>query len=53
MRRCGAPWRHPRLLYESPFVDLAPSGPEQVFELPGTRRLIALVEEFNASAVAR
>jgi type I restriction enzyme R subunit len=43
----------PWLLYESPFTDIAASGPEQVFELPGTRRLIALVEEFNESAVAR
>jgi type I restriction enzyme R subunit len=43
----------PALLYESPFTDIAPSGPEQVFELPATRRLVAVLEGINESATAR
>ena len=42
----------PSLLYESPFTDVAPSGPEQVFDLPVTRRLVAAIEELNVSATA-
>jgi type I restriction enzyme, R subunit len=42
----------PRLLYESPFTDVAPSGPEHVFELPVTRRLVQVIEHLNHSAAA-
>jgi type I restriction enzyme R subunit len=40
----------PGLLYESPFTDLAPSGPEQVFDLQGARKLVDAIESLNASA---
>lgn len=41
----------PKMLYTSPFTDVAPSGPEQVFDLKRTDRLIEVIEGFNASAV--
>ncbi|MDR6955543.1 type I restriction enzyme R subunit [Ancylobacter sp. 3268] len=41
----------PALLYESPFTDLAPSGPEQVFTFDRAKRLVAVIKEINASAV--
>lgn len=41
----------PKSLYSSPFTDVAPSGPEQVFDLKRTDRLIEVIESFNASAV--
>lgn len=40
----------PKLLYESPFTDIAPSGPEQVFPLKRTDELIDLIDSFNSSA---
>ncbi len=40
----------PQLLYESPFTDVAPSGPEQVFDLKRTDKLIAAINGFNQSA---
>ena len=40
----------PRLLYESPFTDVAPSGPEQVFSLEKTNALVAAIEQLNQSA---
>jgi len=40
----------PKLLYESPFTDIAPAGPEQVFPLKHTDELIELIDRFNASA---
>lgn len=46
----GAP--DPRLLYESPFSDLAPSGPEQVFPPSRVADLVRIVERLNESAVA-
>ena len=42
----------PRQLYESPFTDIAPSGPEQVFSLERTDQLIGVIEQLNLSAVA-
>lgn len=42
----------PKLLYEAPFMDIAPTGPEQVFDLPRVDRLLARIEEFNGSEVA-
>ncbi|WP_428031727.1 hypothetical protein [Ancylobacter sp.] len=40
----------PGLLYESPFTDIAPSGPEQVFTLPRAHMLVSIINEVNASA---
>jgi type I restriction enzyme R subunit len=42
----------PKLLYESPFTDIAPAGPEQVFSIERTDKLIHVIENLNASAVA-
>ncbi|WP_306424619.1 type I restriction-modification enzyme R subunit C-terminal domain-containing protein [Methylobacterium thuringiense] len=42
----------PGLLYESPFTDVAPQGPEQVFDGVRTTRLFEVIEEINWSAVA-
>jgi type I restriction enzyme R subunit len=41
----------PRLLYTSPFTDIAPSGPEQVFSIDGTDKLVRVIEQINDSAV--
>jgi type I restriction enzyme R subunit len=40
------------LLYEPPFIDVAPTGPEHVFDAAGTARLFAKIRTFNESAVA-
>lgn len=40
----------PGLLYESPFTDIAPTGPERVFDLQRTSQLIKAIEQFNESA---
>lgn len=40
----------PGLLYESPFIDIAPSGPEQVFAMEKARRLVEVIEGLNESA---
>jgi type I restriction enzyme R subunit len=42
----------PRLLYESPFTDVASTGPEEVFELARVRRLVETIEWLNDSAIA-
>lgn len=42
----------PGLLYESPFTDVAPQGPEQLFDNARTTRLFDVIEEINRSAVA-
>lgn len=42
----------PDLLYESPFTDVAPQGPEQVFDDAETIRLFEVIEVLNRSAVA-
>lgn len=42
----------PGLLYEPPFTDIAPTGPEQVFEEFRVRKLFAKIRELNESAVA-
>ncbi|WP_417693434.1 DEAD/DEAH box helicase family protein [Roseibium sp.] len=42
----------PALLYESPFTDIAPSGPEQVFDMGRADRLVEMIEQLNKSAVA-
>ncbi|MGE4341164.1 MAG: DEAD/DEAH box helicase family protein, partial [Pigmentiphaga sp.] len=40
----------PGLLYESPFTDIAPSGPEQVFTLQRAQKLVTIINDLNASA---
>ena len=40
----------PRLLYESPFWDIAPSGPEQVFSMKRTGELFDVIDRINMSA---
>jgi type I restriction enzyme R subunit len=40
------------LLYEPPFIDIAPTGPEHVFDAERTARLFAKIRIFNESAVA-
>lgn len=42
--------RPPGLLYESPFTDIAPSGPEQVFTLSRAQKLVSIINEVKASA---
>lgn len=42
----------PGLLYEPPFTDIAPTGPEQVFDEPGIGKLFSRIQELNESAVA-
>ena len=37
----------PRLLYESPFTDIAPAGPEQIFSSSLTDRLIERIEALS------
>lgn len=40
----------PGLLYESPFIDIAPSGPEQVFDIDRARKLVGVIKGLNESA---
>lgn len=40
----------PGLLYESPFIDVAPEGPQQVFDLDRTRKLVDVIRGLNATA---
>jgi type I restriction enzyme, R subunit len=42
----------PALLYESPFTDVAPSGPEKLFDEDKIARLITRIRAINDSAVA-
>lgn len=42
----------PGLLYESPFIDVAPEGPQQVFEMERAKKLVQLIRGFNESAAA-
>ncbi|MES0001159.1 hypothetical protein NKJ90_20580 [Mesorhizobium sp. M0051] len=42
----------PSLLYEPPFTDLAPTGPEQVFDEDRVTRLVSRIREISDSAVA-
>ncbi|MCW4116281.1 DEAD/DEAH box helicase family protein [Aurantimonas sp. MSK8Z-1] len=42
----------PGLLYESPFTDIAPQGPENVFDIKRTDRLFQVIDAINGSAVA-
>lgn len=40
----------PGLLYESPFIDIAPTGPQEVFPLERARKLITVITNLNATA---
>jgi type I restriction enzyme R subunit len=40
----------PGLLYESPFIDVAPEGPQQVFDLEKTKKLVEVIRGLNESA---
>jgi type I restriction enzyme R subunit len=42
----------PALLYEPPFTDIAPTGPDRVFDEENVAKLFAKIEAMNASAVA-
>jgi len=42
----------PALLYDPPFTDLAPTGPDAVFGEAKVTRLFAKIEAINQSAVA-
>lgn len=42
----------PALLYEPPFTDLAPTGPDQLFDPEKVTRLVRNIETINESAVA-
>ena len=42
----------PKLLYESPFTDVAPTGPEHLFDEAKVVRLISRIQEISDSAVA-
>jgi type I restriction enzyme R subunit len=42
----------PSLLYESPFTDIAPQGPEQVFDESIVTQLFRTIEQLNEAAVA-
>ena len=42
----------PRALYEPPFTDLAPTGPEQLFEHDDLDRLVAALRDVRATAIA-
>ena len=42
----------PRALYEPPFTDLVPTGPEQLFEHHDLDRLVAVLRDVRATAIA-
>jgi type I restriction enzyme R subunit len=42
----------PALLYEPPFTDVAPAGPENVFGIDRANALFDRIKSFNSSAVA-
>ncbi len=42
----------PALLYEPPFTDLAPTGPDQLFDADKVTRLVRNIEIISDSAVA-
>jgi type I restriction enzyme R subunit len=41
------------LLYESPFTDLVPTGPDGLFSAAQVERLLAVLNEVEAAALGR
>jgi type I restriction enzyme R subunit len=37
-------------LYDPPFTDTAPQGPDQVFEMDHLRRLVTVISDIDATA---
>jgi type I restriction enzyme, R subunit len=35
-----------------PFIDIAPEGPQQVFDMEKTKKLVEAIRELNASEAA-
>jgi type I restriction enzyme R subunit len=42
----------PERLYESPFTDISPQGPEAVFSIAKVNEMVAVLEEINIRARA-
>jgi type I restriction enzyme R subunit len=42
----------PKRLYETPFSDMAPTGPEAIFDIASVRRIIEVVRDVDQSASA-
>lgn len=42
----------PALLYESPFTDITPRGPDGLFSAPQLDELLAVLDQVKASALA-
>jgi type I restriction enzyme R subunit len=42
----------PAVLYEPPFTDIAPTGPDQVFDAEKVTRLVTTIRAINDSAAA-
>ena len=42
----------PARLYESPFTDISPQGPEAVFSIARVNEMVGLLEEIRQRAVA-
>lgn len=40
----------PRRLYESPFIDYSPAGPETIFEVEDTNLILRIIKEIKSSA---
>ncbi|HZG28507.1 MAG TPA: DEAD/DEAH box helicase family protein [Ensifer sp.] len=40
----------PGLLYEAPFIDMAPEGPQQIFDFSKAKRLIEVIRGLNETA---
>ena len=42
----------PAVLYEAPFTDVAPTGPDQVFDEDLVTQILSKIRSFNESAAA-
>jgi type I restriction enzyme R subunit len=47
-----AAWLEPQVLYESPFTDVAPQGPDGLVSSTQVGELVSLLERIKATAVA-